>query len=89
LRALADLTTRLSAKPRRWERWTGPRPQVRGCFYDASDAALLARFVAAGRGATPMADTGVATLLWLPFRRESPSLIDPFTGMGLQENLLV
>ena len=91
LKALADLTTRLSAKALRWERGTGARPPMRGCFYDASDAALLARFVAAGqRGAPPGIDaTGPARLIWLPFKRERQSLIDPFTGMGLQESLLV
>jgi LSD1 subclass zinc finger protein len=92
LKALADLATRLSAKPLRYERWTGPRPQVRGCFYDADDAALLAGFVAAGqeRPVTPPAvGTGRATLLWLPFKRESRALLDPFTGMALQESLLL
>jgi DNA-directed RNA polymerase subunit RPC12/RpoP len=92
LKALADLTTRLSAKPLRYERWTGTRPQARGCFYDADDAALLAGFVAAGqsRPATPLAEGGRrATLIWLPFKRESRALLDPFTGMGLQESLLL
>jgi hypothetical protein len=90
LKALATLTTRLSAKPLRYERWTGSRPQVRGCFYDAADAALLARFVAAGEPrARTWSEAGRATLVWLPFKRESQSLVDPFTGMGLQESLLV
>ncbi len=91
LKALADLTARLSAKPLRWERWTGARPQVRGCFYDATDAALLARFAATGpHAATPSGDaSGPARLIWIPFKRESQSLIDPFTGMGLQASLLV
>ena len=89
LKALADLATRLSAKPLRWEHWTGPRPPLRGCFYDVDDAGLLAQFVAVGAG-RPMEDrAGRATLVWLPFKRESRSLVDPFTGMGLQESLLV
>jgi LSD1 subclass zinc finger protein len=89
LKALATLTTRLSAKPLRHERFTGTRPQVRGCFYDANDAALLAQFVAAGAGKPTADEAGSATLVWLPFKRESQSLVDPFTGMGLQESLLV
>ena len=92
LKALADLTTRLSAKPLRYERWTGTRPQARGCFYDADDAARLAAFVAAGepRAASPPADGGRrATLLWLPFKRQHQALLDPFTGMGLQASLLL
>ena len=89
LKALAMLTTRLSAKPLRYERWTGARPPVRGCFYDTDDAARLARFVASGAGTAAEDGAGRATLVWLPFKRESQSLIDPFTGMGLQESLLV
>ena len=88
LKALAMLTTRLSGKPLRYERFTGARPAARGCFYDVDDAMLLARFVAAG--GTRAADiSGPATLVWLPFKRESGSLVDPFTGMGLQETLLL
>jgi DNA-directed RNA polymerase subunit RPC12/RpoP len=89
LKVLADLTRRLSTKPLRYERWTGERPQVRGCFYDAEDAGLLAQFVAAGQQ-HPAAD-GVrrAALVWLPFKRAGQELVDPFTGMGLQEGLIV
>jgi LSD1 subclass zinc finger protein len=92
LKALADLTTRLSAKPLRYERWTGPRPRARGCFYDADDAALLAGFVAAGQprpAAPPAEGARRASLVWLPFKRERRALLDPFTGMGLQEGLLL
>ena len=89
LKALVDLTTRLSAKPPRWESWVGPRPPLRGCFYDADDAVLLARLVAVGAGGPAVEPTGSANLVWLPFKREGRSLIDPFTGMGLQEGLLV
>jgi LSD1 subclass zinc finger protein len=89
LKALATLTTRLSAKPLRYEGFTGTRPQLRGCFYDAADAALLARFVAAGAGNASADEAGGATLVWLPFKRESQSLVDPFTGMGLQASLLL
>jgi LSD1 subclass zinc finger protein len=89
LKALADLATRFAAKPPRWERWTGPRPPMRGCFYDADDAALLAQFIAAGAGSTSVDGAGRAALVWLPFKRQSGSLVDPFTGMGLQESLLV
>ncbi|HEX4995494.1 MAG TPA: hypothetical protein VFX87_11010, partial [Methylomirabilota bacterium] len=61
------------------------------------DAALLARFVAAGRHRTPREVTAAAEsepafsgarLTWLPFRRESRSLLDPSTGLALQEELL-
>ena len=90
LKTLVDLTTRLSSNGLRWQRWADARPHVRGCFYDASDAMLLARFVAAGQGhATTGNAREPARLIWLPFKRERRSLIDPFTGMGLQESLLV
>jgi len=89
LKALADLTTRLSARPLGYERWTGERPRnVRGCFYDAEDAGLLAQFAAAGQQ-RPAAAGGRATLIWLPFKRAGQEIVDPFTGMGLQQSLLV
>jgi len=97
LKALHDLAARLTEKPPAYRPWTGERPAVHGCFYDAEDAALLARFAAAGRhrttrevkaaAATEPAFTG-ARLTWLPFRRESQSLLDPSTGLALQEALL-
>ena len=99
LKALADLTARLSATPLSYERWTGSRPQARGCFYDADDAALLAQFTAAGQRATAPDTATVpdaedwrvagATLIWLPFRRQSQAVLDPFTGLALQESLLL
>lgn len=91
LKALADLTVRLSGKPRTYDRWTGTRPQVRGCFYDAEDAALLAHFTAAGPP-RPKPDVKLSvaatTLTWFPFKRAGRELVDPFTGMALQESLL-
>ena len=97
LKALHDLSARLTAKPPAYRPWTGERPAAHGCFYDAEDAALLARFAAAGRRRTPRevkkaaeaepAFTAVR-LTWLPFRRESQSLLDPSTGLALQEGLL-
>ena len=90
LKALADLTTRLSAKPPTYERWTGEPPHVRGCFYDAEDADLLARLVAAGQQRPTAAIAGGrAALVWLPFKRAAHELIDPSTGMALQESLLM
>lgn len=97
LKALHDLAARLTAKPPAYRPWTGERPAAHGCFYDAEDAALLARFAAAGRHRTPrevQAATEAeprftgARLTWLPFRRESQSLLDPSTGLALQETLL-
>jgi hypothetical protein len=97
LKALHDLATRLSAKPPAYRPWTGERPTVRGCFYDAEDAVLLARFAAAGRRRTPdavKAATGAepgfqgARLVWIPFRRVSHSLLEPSTGFALQEGLV-
>ncbi len=97
LKTLEDLATRLTAKPPVYRPWTGERPTVHGCFYDAEDAVLLARFVAAGSGRTAGAVKAAAAsepafekarLTWLPFKRESQSLIDPFTGLALQEALL-
>ncbi len=97
LKALHDLTTRLSAKPPAYRPWTGERPVAQGCFYDAEDAVLLARFAAAGRRRTPDAvkaaagsepDFQAARLTWIPFKRESQSLLDPSTGLALQEALL-
>jgi LSD1 subclass zinc finger protein len=97
LKALHDLATRLSAKPPEYRPWTGERPTVRGCFYDAEDAVLLARFAAAGRCRTPdavKAATGAepvfqgARLVWIPFRRVSHSLLEPSTGFALQEGLV-
>ncbi|HKW91609.1 MAG TPA: hypothetical protein VJX92_06895 [Methylomirabilota bacterium] len=97
LKTLEDLATRLGAKPPVYRPRTGERPTVHGCFYDAEDAVLLARFVAAGKGRTPEAVKAAAAtepsfekarLAWFPFKRESQSLIDPFTGLALQEALL-
>jgi LSD1 subclass zinc finger protein len=97
LKALHDLTLRLSAKPPAYHPWTGERPTAQGCFYDAEDAALLARFAAAGRRRTPDAvraaaqaepDFEATRLTWIPFKRESQSLLDPSTGLALQEALL-
>ncbi len=97
LKALHDLAARLTAKPPAYRPWTGERPAAHGCFYDAEDAALLARFAAAGRRRTPRevkaaAETepvfAGARLTWLPFRREARSLLDPSTGLALQEGLL-
>jgi LSD1 subclass zinc finger protein len=88
LKALADLTTRLAAGPRALGRRTGPRPPLRGCFYDAADAARLARLVAAGKD-QPWSEPSHASLVWLPFPRQGPALLDPFTGMALEERLLV
>jgi hypothetical protein len=97
LKALYDLAARLTAKPPGYRPWTGERPALHGCFYDAEDAALLARFAAAGRQRTAQAVKAAAEaepvftgarLTWLPFRRESQSLLDPSTGLALQETLL-
>jgi LSD1 subclass zinc finger protein len=97
LKTLHDLAARLTAKPPAYRPWTGERPAAHGCFYDAEDAALLARFAAAGLRRSPrdvkaaaeaeLSFTG-ARLTWLPFRRESQSLLDPSTGLALQEALL-
>lgn len=97
LKALQDLTARLSARPPAYEAWTGERPAGQGCFYDVEDAVLLARFTAAGRRRTPAAVKAAATdepgyqgarLVWLPFRRERGSLLDPVAGLALQGGLL-
>jgi hypothetical protein len=97
LKALEDLATRLTAKPPVYRPWTGERPTLHGCFYDAEDAGLLARFVAAGKGRSADAVKAAAAkepsfekarLAWFPFERESQSLIDPSTGLALQEALL-
>jgi LSD1 subclass zinc finger protein len=97
LKTLHDLATRLSAKPPAYRPWTGERPAVHGCFYDAEDAVLLARFAAAGRRRTPDAVKAAAgaqpefqgaRLVWLPFRRSSQSLLEPSTGFALQEGLV-
>jgi len=97
LKALHDLASRLTTKPPAYQPWTGERPALHGCFYDAEDAALLARFAAAGRQRTARAVQAAAEaepafaaarLTWLPFRREAQSLLDPSTGLALQETLL-
>jgi DNA-directed RNA polymerase subunit RPC12/RpoP len=97
LKVLHDLAARLSAKPPAYRPWTGERPAVRGCFYDAEDAALLARFAAAGLHRTPGQVKAAAEaepafagarLTWIPFTSESQSLRDPSTGFALQEALL-
>jgi predicted RNA-binding Zn-ribbon protein involved in translation (DUF1610 family) len=97
LKALHDLAARLTAKPPTYRPWTGERPAAYGCFYDAEDAALLARFAAAGRRRTPREVKAAAEaepeftgarLTWLPFRRESRSLLDPSTGLALQEEFI-
>jgi LSD1 subclass zinc finger protein len=97
LKALHDLCARLSAKPPAYRPWAGERPALQGCFYDAEDAALLARFAAAGRRRTPEGVRAAAEaeptftgarLTWLPFRREAQALLDPATGLALQEPLI-
>ena len=97
LKALQDLTTRFSARPPTYEPWTGERPAAQGCFYDVEDAVLLARFTAAGRRRTPDAVKAAARdeptyqgarLVWIPFRREGGSLLDPVAGLALQGGML-
>jgi hypothetical protein len=97
LKTLHDLAARLTAKPPVYRPWTGERPPLHGCFYDAEDAVSLARFAAVGRGRTPRAVRAAAEaepaftgarLTWLPFRREGQSLLDPSTGLALPETLL-
>lgn len=98
LKLLNDLATRFTTQAPVYQRSTAERPAAHGCFYDAEDAVLLARFVAAGRGKTPDAVKAAATtdepaftaarLTWIPFKRENQSLIDPFSGLALQEALL-
>jgi predicted RNA-binding Zn-ribbon protein involved in translation (DUF1610 family) len=97
LKILNDLASRFAAKPPVYQTETGERPHARGCFYDAEDAALLARFAAAGRRRTPDAVKAAAAdepsfagarLVWIPFKREGQSLLDPFSGLALQEALL-
>jgi DNA-directed RNA polymerase subunit RPC12/RpoP len=97
LKTLHDLAARLTAKPPVYRPWTGERPPLHGCFYDAEDAVSLARFAAVGRGRTPRAVQAAAEaeptftgarLTWLPFRRDGQSLLDPSTGLALQETLL-
>ncbi|HEY7869529.1 MAG TPA: hypothetical protein VIF59_09890 [Methylomirabilota bacterium] len=97
LKMLHDLAARLTAKPPVYRPWTGERPPLHGCFYDAEDAVSLARFAAVGRGRTPRAVQAAAEaepaftdarLTWLPFRREGQSLLDPSTGLALPETLL-
>ena len=97
LKILHNLATRFAAKPPVYQTDTGERPRARGCFYDAEDAVLLARFAAAGRRRTPDAVKAAAAdepsfagarLVWIPFKREGQSLLDPFSGLALQEALL-
>ncbi|HKA61096.1 MAG TPA: hypothetical protein VKH83_01665 [Methylomirabilota bacterium] len=97
LKILHDLATRFTAKPPVYQAATGERPSARGCFYDAEDAALLARFAAVGRRRAPEAVKAAADdepgftgarLIWIPFKREGQSLIDPYSGLALQEALL-
>ena len=97
LKVLHDLGLRLSTKTPAYTPWAGECPTLRGCFYDAADATLLARFTAAGERRTPEAVKVAAAaepifeaprLTWIPFKRESQSLVDPFTGLALQEALL-
>jgi len=97
LKVLHDVGLRLSTSAPAYEPCTGEHPALRGCFYDAEDAVLLARFTAAGTRRTPEAVKAAASaeatfaaprLTWIPFKRESQSLLDPFTGLALQEALL-
>jgi hypothetical protein len=97
LKMLHDLALRFTAKPPVYQVATGERPSARGCFYDAEDAVLLARFASAGRRRTPDAVKAAADdepgftgarLIWIPFKREGQSLIDPYSGLALQEALL-
>lgn len=97
LKTLQDLAARLTAKPPAYRPWMGERPAAHGCFYDVEDAVLLARFTAAGRRRTPDAVKAAAAaepifqgarLTWIPFKREGQALLDPSTGLALQEALL-
>jgi hypothetical protein len=97
LKILHDLALRFTTKPPIYQAATGERPSARGCFYDAEDAALLARFTAAGRRRSPDAvkeatadepPFGGARLVWIPFERQGQSLLDPYSGLALQEALL-
>jgi hypothetical protein len=97
LKTLEDLAARLTTNPPAYQPGTGERPAAHGCFYDAEDAVLLARFTAAGRGRTPAAVKAAAAaepvfpgarLTWIPFKREGQTLLDPSTGLALQETLL-
>jgi DNA-directed RNA polymerase subunit RPC12/RpoP len=97
LKILNDLAARFAAKPPVYETGTGERSHARGCFYDVEDAVLLARFTAAGRRQIPDAVKAAAAdepsfagarLVWIPFKREGQSLLDPFSGLALQEALL-
>ena len=97
LKILHDLALRFTAKPPVYQAAAGERPSARGCFYDAEDAILLARFTSAGRRRTPDAVKAAADdepgftgarLIWIPFKREGQSLIDPYSGLALQEMLL-
>ncbi|MGH7299074.1 MAG: hypothetical protein ACREJE_01510 [Candidatus Rokuibacteriota bacterium] len=97
LKALHDLAARLTARPPAYRPWMGEPPAGHGCFYDAEDAALLARFAAAGRRRAPddvesaaesePAFAG-ARLTWVPFQREGRELLDPSTGLALEEKLV-
>lgn len=96
LKLLADLASRLAAFPPSDRPVTAERPALQGCYYDAEDAARLARFVMAWEDKTEETAEGKALspppsgsiLTWIPFSIEGNLLRDPITGFTLPSSFL-
>jgi hypothetical protein len=96
LKHLQALSTRLVKSPASWQKDSSLKGDATGGYYDADDAARLARFTVAalaaveGRRIDQGFDLPVAArkLVWVPFRTQGNYLFDPFFGGNLFANLV-
>lgn len=99
LKYLSDLARTISLMQPSYSLLEGERPELYGCYYDQDDAVMLAQFTRASL--IPRNLEGIkalqkdeftltgATLTWFPFEIHGNSLVDPFTGLHLPQNLLL
>jgi LSD1 subclass zinc finger protein len=94
LKHLQMMATRLARTPQQFETGGEAKGDFVGGFYDAGDAARLARFITAGitiddgKRVESEPTFSDATLLWIPFRAQGNYLFDPFFGTNLFATLL-
>ncbi len=82
LKSVIDLATSYAQKPPATKMASAEAPELVGAFLDRDDAAALSAFVDAG-------DARGEALVWVPYRNDGYSLVDPHFGLGLAKNLLV
>lgn len=98
LKFVVDLARALSTKAPAYTEAGDVQFQGVGAFYDQDDAAALAAFVISAvnptsdRNAKRLRKTPLrvdtSKLVWIPYRRERDTLIDPFTGRAFSLSLL-